>query len=70
MAPTYIANVVSFLFVGAQLLGVDIPYTPETVEQFLTLLFIVGTPIFTAIRQVWTGRATVLGAAGPAAKAS
>lgn len=67
MAPTYAANLASFTFIVSQMLGLDLPYTPEVVEQFLTLGFIVLTPLFTMFRQWWTGRATLLGGRGPAA---
>lgn len=67
MAKTYIANVVAFLFIIAQLFGLDIPYTTEQVELALIIVVSLAAQLFTAARQLWTGRATFLGAKGPTA---
>lgn len=64
-APTYLVNAVALLFMVSQLFGWDIPYTSEQVQSALTILVVIGTPVFTLIRQVITGRATVLGGRGP-----
>lgn len=61
MAPTYIANAVAVLFIGAQFIGLDIPYTSEEVEVAVTVLLTVGVQLFTMARQWWTGRATLMG---------
>lgn len=66
MAQTYVVNAVALLFMLSQVFGWDIPYTSEQVQSALTILVVLATPIFTMIRQVVTGRATVLGGRGPA----
>lgn len=68
IAPTYLVNGVALLFMLSQVFGWDIPYTSEQVQSALTILVVLATPIFTMIRQVVTGRATVLGGRGPAAE--
>ena len=64
IAPTYLVNGVALLFMLSQVFGWDIPYTSEQVQSALTILVVIATPIFTMIRQVITGRATVLGGRG------
>lgn len=70
MAPTYTVNAVALLFMLSQVFGWNIPFTSAEVQNAVTVFVVLAAPIFTMIRQVVTGRATVLGAKGPAANAS
>lgn len=62
MAPTYLANAVAFLFILSRVLGFDIPYTPAEVENALTVVAVLATPLFSMFRQWWTGKSTWYGA--------
>ena len=61
IAPTYAANGIAFLFLLAQMFGLDIPYTPEEVEGAVTVIGVIFVQLLTMFRQWWTGRATLGG---------
>lgn len=67
MAPTYSFNLGAFVYILAQMFGLDIPYTSEQVELAVAIFGALGVQLFTMIRQLWTGRATILGGRGPRA---
>lgn len=59
MAPTYIANLVSF--VALALTALHIQVAPESLQITVTTLLVIFVPLFTMFRQWYTNRSTLIG---------
>jgi uncharacterized membrane protein YGL010W len=59
MAPTYIANFVALAAMLLTILGVNI--APADLQVTVTTILAVAVPLFTMLRQLLTGRSTLMG---------
>lgn len=58
-APTYLANAVLVIGLALKLLGIEI--TDAALQTTITTLLMILVPLFTLLRQWWTGRSTIYG---------
>jgi hypothetical protein len=59
IAPTYLANLVTLIAIVLAYFKIQI--APEALQTTLTTILVIGTPLFTLFRQLWTGRSTLAG---------
>ena len=59
LAPTYLANAILVISVLLQFLNIDI--APEALQTTVTTILLVVVPLFTMVRQLFTGRSTLAG---------